>query len=1055
MKSTIYLFISSVIIALLAAAPAAAKDDPLEFLHRMQKNGFADIAVDYLNDLKNDPNAPPEIMQLWDLEMSQSLREKAKSAYNADEAKQLREQSKALMDKFLKNNPNLPEATKAAAEYSAQEAIQAQYDVLRAQAMTDKAEKAKALAAARATFQRILPNFVKARDAAAQYRAKVANAPRVSPNAKEAAFIQAGESRLRLAMVEFYLGLTEESTADRDAKFSIVAKEFESIYQEYGDFFIGWEAHYWNARILQEQGRNQDARDYYEEVQAHDATDVPDAAAGDKRAAVRRTPSNRDPELEDYFFSDVERQFLKVLYSVARTEYYKEVLDWRTTHTAAREKCPEFQGLTLDYARNLIEASTSAKDEKKKSKDKLLALRLLTDMTKIPSPYQRDAAEVLRQLNPKGATADSFDFLLIDADNAVRKKDWATAAELYGKALAAATPKTPKDRVADARNAYVGCIHNEAMNLYNNKKTGEAVELITNMLKVPGFRATAAAPAAALFALNIQYYQLLELAGQSEGGSNATDAIRAKVVGFAKTLIAIPDWTAKEEADSARIILLRIAIMKCDAAETEWRAANQKAAAAKDAAAKAKSGSPEAKTAAADAKSAAQAAAAAEGQAKIELAEADNVFKGISQDSHKYPEALTILGWKHWQKYRVAKRAWENQNDKSPPDKATQDQWDDDHKQALDYTKNAADILGREHAVGSPMSKELRDTKTLLAEIYSDGDAKLAVGVYKELIDDILADPATKSLDDSTLRVFNGAVQAYLQLNDMPSASAVATKLLDLGADEVPVNLAIINFAKRLEIARKQAAIELDSAGNPPAGQQALIELETKIMINLAKRERLAPPTQVWIVQVLSKLGSDDADTAAAQLARRLLDLALNDNNVHKQIEKAEPGLHTLAAKILAKQGNYAKAADEIKALIEQFPKALAPQVSRAEILTNWAEKDPAKYGEAISAWHNLAAKLERVKVKKVGADGKMVEEKMQEYYEAIYNECNCFYKMADKTKDKSLAKKGLDLLTPVLSFDPKLQGPARDREWTFKLYGLAGKLADFIGEPKPVMPRK
>ncbi len=251
-------------------------------------------------------------------------------------------------------------------------------------------------------------------------------------------------------MVEFYIGLTEESTADRDAKFAKVAKEFESIYQEFGDYFVGWEAHYWNARILQEQGRNQDARDYYEEVQAHDVTDVPDAAAGEKQATVRRSPSRKDPELEDYFFSEVERQFLNVLFTVARSEYYTEVDGWRKAHVSTREKCPEFQGLSLDYARHLIEASTAAKDNVKKSAYKRTALLLLTDMTRIPSPYQRDAAEVLRQINPKGVTADSFDFLIIDADNAVRKKDWATAAELYGKALASATLKTPKERVADA-----------------------------------------------------------------------------------------------------------------------------------------------------------------------------------------------------------------------------------------------------------------------------------------------------------------------------------------------------------------------------------------------------------------------------------------------------------------------------------------------------------------------------------------------------------------------------------------------------------------------------
>jgi hypothetical protein len=1053
MKSTRYCIDLLVIAAVLAAGPSMAKDDPLEFLHAMQKEGFADIAIDYLNDLKNDPNAPPEVLQLWDLEMSKSMREKAKfGAYNAGEAKQLNDQAKALMEKFLKNNPTRPEAIKAAAEYSTEEAIQAQYEVLRAQAMTDKAEKAATLAAARATFEKILQRFVEARDSAIKHRSSVVNSPRVSPKMKQEALFAAAESRLRLAMVEFYIALTQDSAAERDEKFAKVAPEFERIYQEFGEEFVGYEAHYWNARILLEEGRNQDARDYLEEVQAHDESDVPDSAAGDKQPAVARTPKKKEPEPQDYFFSEVERQLLKVLYTIARSEYYKEVKDWRRIHGPMREKCPEFQGLTLDYARHMIDASNAAKDDAMKSTYKHTATQLLTEMTKISGPYQRDAVEVLRQLNPKGATADSFDFLTIDADKAVESKDWATAAELYGKALAAATPKTEAKRVAAVRNAYVGCIHNQAMDLYNKKKIEEAVELIKKMLSVPEYRATAAAPAAALFALNIQYYQLLEFANFSEEESKARDDIQAKVVAFAKSIIGVREWTDREEADSARIILLRVALSKCDLAEAKWRAANTKAAEAKAAIAKAKSGSPEAKTAAAEAESAAAAAKTAESQSKAELADADHIFKGINPASRKYPEALTILGWKHWQKYRVAKRAWDAQNEKTPPDKATQDQWDDDRKHAVEYTKNAVDVLDAAHAKGSPMSKELRDAKTLLAEMYAEGrDAKLAIGIYQDLVDNILSDPATTSLDDSTLRVFNGAVQAYLQLNDMHNASAVATKLLELGADEMGVNMAIINFAKRLELARKQAATEVDAAGNPPAAQQSLLELESKIMINLAKREKLAAPTKVWIVQVLSKLGSDDADTAAAELARRLIDLAQNDNNVDKQIGKAKAGLHTLAANILAKQGNYEKAADEVKTLIDQFPKALAPQMSRAQILTLWAAKDPSKYGDAIRAWNDLAGKLERVKVK--GQNGK--QEKMPEYYEAFYNECLCFYKMADKTKDKSLAKKALDLMTPALSFDPKLHGPDRDRELTFKFYQLAGKLADYIGEPKPTPPRK
>ena len=75
MRTTCTLFSVLAILWALAVSPAAAKDDPLEFLHLLQKEGYADVAVDYLDQLKADPNAPKEIMDLWDLEMSRSKKE--------------------------------------------------------------------------------------------------------------------------------------------------------------------------------------------------------------------------------------------------------------------------------------------------------------------------------------------------------------------------------------------------------------------------------------------------------------------------------------------------------------------------------------------------------------------------------------------------------------------------------------------------------------------------------------------------------------------------------------------------------------------------------------------------------------------------------------------------------------------------------------------------------------------------------------------------------------------------------------------------------------------
>ncbi len=196
---------------------------------------------------------------------------------------------------------------------------------------------------------------------------------------------------------------------------------------------------------------------------------------------------------------------------------------------------------------------------------------------------------------------------------------------------------------------------------------------------------------------------------------------------------------------------------------------------------------------------------------------------------------------------------------------ASQDLLADDRKQAVDYAEKAVKVLDLPRSKGTPMPKELREAKVFLAEMYAEGnDAKRAIGVYQDLVDDILADSNTKSLDETTLRVFNGAVQTYFQLGNVEKASSVGVKLLELGQDDENVNRDIINFAKRLELARKQAAAASKAGNTSGVNQQAIADLETKILVALAKRNKLArndllPGTMVWIVQVLSKLDSDKA----------------------------------------------------------------------------------------------------------------------------------------------------------------------------------------------------
>ncbi len=501
MKAT-FLFLAVLgLVAVLSLGHAAAKDDALRFLHLMQEQGFGDVAIEYLDELKSEPNPPAEIIRLWDLEMSKSKQAAAKIAYNDAAKKQLTDDAKSLMEKFVKAHPDLPEAIEAAAQWASQQAIQAQFNVLRARSITDKAEQSAALEKARKIFSEVRPRFAQARDAAIKLRAAVS--ARASQRQKQEASLRVGEARLRLAVVDFYTALTQQSNADRAAQFDKVAKDLESIHREFAEAFIGCEAHYWNARILQEQRKFELARDYYEEVQAYDQSDVPDPTSG-KQAAASRPQRKKDPGLEDFFFSEVEQQFLNVLHAVDKKEYSKEFAEWRTTHKPARQTCPGYQGLTLDYARNLL---SDAKDAKAKEAAKREALRLLAEMVSIPSPYQMDAAKLRQQLNPNAKNEDSFDYLVIDGNRALEKKDYAAAAACYRKALSAATKKTDNDLLSEIRSNYVGCVHEQGRELYQKGKIDEAIGSITSVALQREFVSAPTALPAAVAALYWRFYQ--------------------------------------------------------------------------------------------------------------------------------------------------------------------------------------------------------------------------------------------------------------------------------------------------------------------------------------------------------------------------------------------------------------------------------------------------------------------------------------------------------------------------------------------------------------------
>ena len=290
------------------------------------------------------------------------------------------------------------------------------------------------------------------------------------------------------------------------------------------------------------------------------------------------------------------------------------------------------------------------------------------------------------------------------------------------------------------------------MQLYKEGKVEDAIAMAKKALKAD-FLQTKAAPGVAVFLLNVQYYQYLGAAEDNDAEKKAKAELLAKVSNTAKSILSMKDWAAKEEGDSARIMLLRLAL------------------------------------------------------AKENMAEADKILSEINPNSREYPKALTVMGFQHWFKYQNEPRSRSTPTGQEAGNRQETEiaKRDEDRKQAVDYIEKAVKAHGRAPharrrlARGPPRipivagrnlqrRRRLQAVRSALQVVVRRHPQGLQQAVRRDRAADL-----------------RGAGQAFLKLGDVANAAAIGGKFMELGPDKAPVNVAIMSFAKGLETLRKRA----------------------------------------------------------------------------------------------------------------------------------------------------------------------------------------------------------------------------------------------------------
>lgn len=529
--STVALVLSAGVLA----DPARADEDFIGFLRGLHERGHGDLAVHYLNQIKERPDLPEDVKTTWDLELARSLRVAANETPNVDLQQKYILEAQQALDKFLKEQADHEEAASAQMTSGDISLFRAQKTLLTAQ--RDKTKKETLIPEARKLFGEARPKYEKAvtmyKDRIDKVQASLSGKKKFSSTRAERNYLTLVDSwynaRFKVATVDYNVGLTYSEAADPNRKKILQAayKGFDSIYQENREERTGIYAKMWEGKALEEMGDFVTALEIYDEVMSARPPDK------DNRQAAWAA-----------MFDEVNRFRLMLL---GRNKKYEELIgdaeEWLKGHERIK-RSNGYQGIALELAKAYLEVAKTLKgaqaaEATKRAKDRL------ADIKAVPSEFQKEAISLLR-LASGGADAPltSFEEAIAVGDGSAKaaseatapadiKNGWLEAEKAYAKAIELSADVKDKNRVLATRMMLATAQY----------QSGKAVEGYTTALTLAKENTSyAKAPAAASLAVNIALY----LYGQTR------DAAGMERINESTELL-LKQWPQHAEADDARI----------------------------------------------------------------------------------------------------------------------------------------------------------------------------------------------------------------------------------------------------------------------------------------------------------------------------------------------------------------------------------------------------------------------------------------------------------------------------------------------------------------------
>lgn len=902
------------------AAHSSGAETRLKFLHALQENRYADVALEYIDTLESQSDLPADVREILDLERCNCYLTWAKAAPNAKVAEERQGRAEAYLKKFLEQNPNNPRASMAVAFWGGISLDRGRQLVGRMRRAETDAEKAKLREEANATLGDAVERFEKAAALGREWlklNAESSAAEKPSGKKKGSGASDRMEAEAALADSCFKAGLAnyylselceDPKSADRRNQLKTAGKYFDEVYQilrnTNSDACLF--AHLWHAKVLEELGDSTTAQDILEEVLAN----APETDKGDSPLSA--------------LYSDASAFLLRRTAKEKPDQYAKEAAKWLQAHKAWA-KTPAYQGVVVDLARAQLAQAKQAEGDARAKLMKQIADDLAA-VAKTEGEFKEDAAYLRRQaLKELGAADSGIGESLAQGDDAFAAQNLDEAEKFYREALKAATEGKDAKKVRDAQMRINRVLYSRALALHKSGKLDEALKAAGQIA-----REDVSDPSAS-YAAQLALSAAIALFAKDKD-PDAFTRLESIVTFLAKK------WEGKPEADDAYVTLGQACLLKND---TEGAMA---------------------------------------------------AFRHVSSASRKYATILLIVGQTHWKTYIDEKKKEDSARNqelmKAERAKAVQC-----FEQAVSRLQNTL------QADASESAQQLSEARSALGEMYiENAEYRKAVDLMRPAIEKAKS-MKTQAVDKGTLRAVLTSVRGQIALGEAKQAVETALVLVDAVQDQPAFNATLVNFVKLVHQELKKAeAVLVDTPKEQAKERQdayakrdGLKELLVKLVEPLLKRSNYSLQDLMYLGDLSMTLGLEEQAVAQYQ---KIVKKAESDPEFAKTAERAMIRVRSQLVAVLRTQGQFQEALKQSEELIAKNPKALEPKMAKAQILEEWAKKEPDKYEAAAAQWTEVRVLLGRL------------AQKPPEYYQSVYHAANCLFQQWEtKKKIRSLVQ--------------------------------------------------